>query len=292
MPAVKPVNRKTTACLWSSVFMERTESGLRCYLQHWPAITMSPGATASAESAGEFAQHEPSLPKPTVDWRDRKNISSAGSHCNISSGRRLSCSGKIGQWWDDEEEYNRIIGMLPEILPPILKCSFCSSSNPILNPPDVNMNIKALKNLNFSVVFSYHIDNPSARYADIVLPQMHTAFEGRDVPFKKYFCARKIFFAGNHEPEWKLFRLQAKVRRPAGWSQTAGWVCCRSQATGDCWNKYSRSWLMSPMISGWNRRNLHRKAYEQWVLREELLPEATELEEFQKKPIFRWMSKS
>jgi len=48
--------------------------------------------------------------------------------------------------------------------------------------PDVNTNIRAFKKLDFIVVFSYHIDNPSARYADILLPQMHAAFEGRDVP--------------------------------------------------------------------------------------------------------------
>ena len=31
--------------------------------------------------------------------------------------------------------------------------------------PDVNTNIKAFKKLDFSVVFSYHLDNPTAKYA-------------------------------------------------------------------------------------------------------------------------------
>jgi len=31
--------------------------------------TMSPGATASAETACEFGQHESALPKPVVDWQ-------------------------------------------------------------------------------------------------------------------------------------------------------------------------------------------------------------------------------
>jgi len=39
--------------------------------------------------------------------------------------------------------------------------------------------ISCMKKLEFSVVFSYHLDNPTARYADIILPQMHRAFEGR-----------------------------------------------------------------------------------------------------------------
>jgi len=49
--------------------------------------------------------------------------------------------------------------------------------------PDINTNIQAFKKLDFCVVMSYHLDNPSARYADIVLPQMHKAFEGRDACF-------------------------------------------------------------------------------------------------------------
>jgi len=60
--------------------------------------------------------------------------------------------------------------------------------------PDVNTNIKAFKKLDFSVVFSYHLDNPTAKYADIVLPQMHTAFEGRDVPIRNSIFRSKDSF--------------------------------------------------------------------------------------------------
>jgi len=58
-----------------------------------------------------------------------------------------------------------------------------SGSNPLMTHPDINTNIKAFKKLGFIAVFSYHLDNPSARYADIILPQMHKAFEGRDSCF-------------------------------------------------------------------------------------------------------------
>ena len=67
----------------------------------------------------------------------------------------------------------------------------------MMTHPDVNTNIQAFKKLDFSVVFSYHLDNPTAKYADIILPQMHRAFEGRDLYIRGDAFARFVQ-SGNH----------------------------------------------------------------------------------------------
>ena len=92
-----------------------------------------------------------------------------------------------------KDEYNRTIGNTPGNATPNIKMMILSSTNPLMTHPDVNTNIRAFKKLDFLVVFSYHLDNPSARYADIILPQMHRAFEGRDVPFRKVHAQETYF---------------------------------------------------------------------------------------------------
>jgi len=64
----KPVNLNTAWDARASVLRTERRQG-----RHLPAgmtgNTMSPGATASVETGGEFGQHKPLVPKPTVDWK-------------------------------------------------------------------------------------------------------------------------------------------------------------------------------------------------------------------------------
>jgi len=46
--------------------------------------------------------------------------------------------------------------------------------------PDIHTTIRAMKKVDFVVVSSLYAEMPAARYADILLPQIATAFEGRD----------------------------------------------------------------------------------------------------------------
>ena len=66
----KPVNLNTAWSLGRQFF---GENGIRAamYLQALTGNTLTPGATASAETSCEFGQHELSLPKPVVDWQKK-----------------------------------------------------------------------------------------------------------------------------------------------------------------------------------------------------------------------------
>jgi hypothetical protein len=61
---------------------------------------------------------------------------------------------------------------------------FLESNNHPNSLSDINTNIRALKKIGFSVVSTYFTGTTAARYADILLPQIATAYEGRNC-----FCA-------------------------------------------------------------------------------------------------------
>jgi anaerobic selenocysteine-containing dehydrogenase len=90
--------------------------------------------------------------------------------------------------------------------------------------PDVNTNIRAFKKLDFSVVFSYHLDNPTAKYADIILPQMHRAFEGRDALHPRGMRSPETYSVmetANHL-NGNYFVFKEKCVDPPGEVQSAG----------------------------------------------------------------------
>jgi anaerobic dimethyl sulfoxide reductase subunit A len=190
-----------------------------------------------------------------------------------------------------EIEYNRIIGNTPGNPPHNIKMMILSSSNPIMTHPDVNTNIQAFKKLDFVVVFSYHLDNPTAKYADIILPQMHTVLEGRDVPFRKILMRPKDYFwmeAANLSGNYFVYKQ--KCVDPPGEVKPRGWVWLQIARRLGIAEQYSPC-LANVPDDKWDEavEALHREAYEKWALRKEVAPlHPPSWQEFQKKPIFRW----
>ena len=287
----KPVNLNTA---WSLGRQFYGQNGIRAamYLQALTGNTLSPGATASAESAGEFGEHEPSLPKPIVDWqRTNGTYRAPVLLAHFKWPEAIVLREKLDKGEMSVEEYNRIIGNTPGNPPPNIKMLILSSSNPVMTHPDVNTNIKAFKKLEFSVVFSYHLDNPTAKYADIILPQMHRAFEGRDVPFQKvlvrskdFFCNEAVHLNGNY------FVYKQKCVDPPAEVKPRGWVWLQIAKRLGIAEQYSPRLANIP-DDRWDEtvENLHREAYEQWALMKEVAPlNPPSWDEFQKKPIFRW----
>ncbi len=163
------------------------------------------------------------------------------------------------------------------------------STNPLMTHPDINTNIRAFKKLDFLVVFSYHLDNPSARYADIILPQMHRAFEGRDVPFKNARSS-DLFRMETTNLNGNYFVYGQKCVDPPGEVKPRGWIWVQIAKRLGIAEQYSPR-LANVPDDKWDEtiENLHREAYEKWALREEIDPlKPPSWEEFQKKPIFRW----
>jgi len=121
----KPVNLNTA---WSLGRQFYGQNGIRAamYLQALTGNTLSPGATASAESAGEFGEHEPSLPKPIVDWqRTNGTYRAPVLLAHFKWPEAIVLREKLDKGEMSVEEYNRIIGNTPGNPLQILRCSFC-----------------------------------------------------------------------------------------------------------------------------------------------------------------------
>jgi anaerobic dimethyl sulfoxide reductase subunit A len=286
----KPVNLNTA---WSLGRQFWGENGIRAgmYLQALTGNTLTPGGTASGDTAGEFGIHEPTLPKPVVDWQKAPGIYQAPILlAHFKWPEAIVLREKLDKGEMTVDEYNRAIGNPPGNPSPNIKMMILPSTNPVMTHPDVNTNIRAFKKLDFTVVFSYHLDNPTARYADIVLPQMHKAFEGRDAWFGMGGGPRDLFVSAPTNLNGNYFVYKQKCVDPPGEVKALGWIWVQIAKRLGIAEQYSPRLAIVP-DDKWDEtiENLHREAYEKWALRKEIaLLQPPSWEEFQKKPVFRW----
>jgi anaerobic dimethyl sulfoxide reductase subunit A len=286
----KPVNLHTAWSLGRQFF---GENGIRAamYLQALTGNTISIGGTPSAESAGEFGVHESAIPKPSIDWqRALATYHSPVLLAHFKWPEAIVLREKLDKGEMSAEEYNRVIGNTPGNPSPNIKMLILSSSNPLMTHPDVNTNIKAFKKLGFLAVFSYHLDNPSARYADIVLPQMHKAFEGRDACYGVGGGSNDMFASVPTNLSGNYFVYKQKCVDPPGDIKPLGWFWLQIAKRLGIGEQYSPR-LADVPDDKWDEtiENLHRQAYEKWAVMREIAPlHPPTWEEFQKKPVFRW----
>ena len=284
----KPVNLNTAWTLGRQFY---GENGIRAamYLQALTGNTLTAGGTASAESAGPFGHHELTLPKPIIDWRCSPGTYEAPVlMAHFKWPEAVDLREKLDKGEISKDEYNRIIGNAPGNAPPNIKMLIVSASNPVMTHPDVNTNIRAFKKLDFIAVFSYHRDNLTAKYADILLPQMHAALEGRHVPFQKVVMQSKGIEFINLNANYFVYKQ--KCVDPPGEVKPRGWVWLQIAKRLGFAEQYSPRMANVP-DDKWDEAviDLHREAYEKWALMEEIVPfNPSSWEEFQKKPIFRW----
>ena len=288
----KPVNLNTAWSLGRQFF---GENGIRAamYLQALTGNTMSPGGTASAETSCEFGQHEPTIPKPTVDWQKKPGTYQTPSlMAHFKWPEAVVLREKLDNGEISTAEYNRVIGNAPGNPAPNIKILILQTSNPVMTHPDVNTNIKALKKLEFSVVFSYHLDNPTARYADIILPQMHRAFEGRDVNLRGV-RSPDLFSRETPNLNGNFFVYKQKCVDPPGEVKARGWIWVQIAKRLGFAEQFAPR-LANVPDDKWDEAvdELHHEAYDKWRIRKEIAPlHPPDWEEFQKKPVFRWEDK-
>ena len=286
----KPVNLNTA---WSLGRQFWGENGIRAgmYLQALTGNTMSPGATASSDSAGEFGVHESSLPTPFVDWqRAPATYQAPVLLAHFKWPEAIVLREKLDNGEMSVDEYNRVIGNAPGNPSPDIKMLVITSTNPLMTHPDINTNIKAFKKLGFIAVISYHLDNPSARYADIILPQMHAAFEGRDAWFGGGSGPHDLFVSVPTNTNGNYFVYKQRCADPPGEVKSRGWVWVQIAKRLGVAEQYSPL-LANVPDDKWDEtlEKLHHEAYEKWALQKEIAPlHPPSWEEFQKKPIFRW----
>lgn len=259
------------------------------YLQALTGNTFSPGGTSAAETGLFYGPQI--LPRPVVDWQRK-----AGTYkppvllAAYKWLKAIDIREKLDKGEISKEAYNKSIGNLPDNPVPNIKMVILESNNHPNSLADINSNIRAMKKVDFSVVFSYFAESTAARYADILLPQIATAYEGRHCvcPTSSTDLFKSGHFLGNY------FIYCQKCVEPPGEVKSGDWVWVQIA------KRLGIAHLYSPRLANvsddeWDEviEDLHKKAYEQWAVRKDIVHLTPPTwEEFQKKPVFRCQIKS
>jgi anaerobic dimethyl sulfoxide reductase subunit A len=280
----KPVNLIAAASIGRQFYGENPTRAIM-YLQALTGNTCIPGGTCGAETS--LHQGHPILPTPAVNWQQKPaTYNPPVLTCAFKWLKAIDIREKLDKGTITEEEYNNAIGNTPGNESPNIQMVILESNNHLNSLPDINSNIRALKKVDFVVVFSYYAEMPSARYADILLPQIATAFEGRACQCG--VLSSDLFSSALTLGNWFMYRQ--KCVDPPGEIKTNEWI----------WVQIARrlgiAELYQPRLANvpddrWDEviEDLHREAYESWRARNNIAPlNPPSWEEFQKKPVFRW----
>ncbi|MFC2072467.1 molybdopterin-dependent oxidoreductase, partial [Chloroflexota bacterium] len=252
------------------------------YLQALTGNVCIPGGTSVADTGHGFGSRNMFgrglLPTPVVDWqRAHGKYRPPVLMVHFRWPVAVDLREKLDKGEISVDEYNHAVGNVPGNEPPNIRMGIFEMDNSLVTHPDINTNIRAFKKLDFIVVFSHHTDNPSARYADILLPQMANPFEGRD--------------GGNpFEVGANYFVYRQKCVDPPGEIKPGAWIWVQIAKRLGIADQYSPL-LANVPDDRWDEviENLHQEAYEKWASRKEIRPlNPPNWEEFQKRPVFRW----
>jgi anaerobic dimethyl sulfoxide reductase subunit A len=279
----KPVNLNVSLSIGRQFFGENpTRASM--YLQALTGNTCIPGGTAAAETG--LAPGQPG-PRPVVDWQRKPGVYKPPTlMAAFKWPKAIDMREKLDNGEISKEEYNSIIGNAAGNPAPNIQMVILEGVNHLNSLPDMNTTIRAMKKIDSVVVFSQYTDLPTARYADILLPQIYTAFEGRN-------CHGIVFAHDLFKPRAGLancFLYCQKCVDPPGEVKPHDWV----------WTQIAKrlgiAELYNPRMAQvsddrWDEvvEELHKEAYDKWATREAIAPLAPpSWEEFQRKPVFRY----
>ena len=279
----KPVNLNVSLSLGRQFYGENSTRAAM-YLQALTGNTCIPGGTAAAETGlwwGSLGG-----PMPAVNWQQKP-----GSYyppvlmAMYKWPKAIDMREKLDKGEISKEEYNNMIGNAPGNPAPNIQMVILESNNHLNNLPDVNQSIRALKKVDFVLVFAQYADMPAARYADILLPQIFSAFEGRNGGCGwTWGLFTTMISLGN------FFVYRQKCVDPPGEVKPNDWV----------WTQIAKrlgiAELFNPRMANvpdekWDEaiEELYQEAYERWAATEEIASmNPPSWEEFQKKPVFRY----
>jgi anaerobic dimethyl sulfoxide reductase subunit A len=279
----KPVNLNAAMSLGRQSYGENPARAAM-YLQALTGNTCIPGGTAAAESG--LPPGFPGGPIPRADWQQKPPTYSPPILFFMQRwAKAVDLREKLDKGEIGKAEYNHLVGNVEGNPCPNIRLYIAETNNYMTTLPDTNQTIRALKKLDFCLVFAQYADMPTARYADILLPQIYAAFEGRN---------------GRHGP-WGLFSdfggatgryfvYRQKCVDAPGEVRPNDWV----------WTQVARrlgiAELYNPRMARvpddrWEEavEGVYREAYERWAATDEIAPlNPPGWEEFQKKPIFRF----
>jgi len=276
----KPVNLNASLTLGRQFYGENVTRAAM-YLQALTGNACIPGGTAATEiglwMGGRLA------PTPVVDWQRKPGPYIAPTLMELHKwAKAIDMREKLDKGEISKEEYNNMIGNAAGNPCPNIQMVIEEGNNHVQTLPDMNSTIRAMKKLEFTLVWSQYAEVATARYADILLPLIHVPFEGRN----NYFWG--LYWSGIHLANYFVYRQ--KCIDPPGEVRPVDWV----------WTQIAKRLgiveLYNPRMADvpdekWDEaiEELHREAYEKWAATEEItLLNPPSWEEFQKKPIFRW----
>ncbi|MFC2039723.1 molybdopterin-dependent oxidoreductase [Chloroflexota bacterium] len=280
----KPVNLNVSFSIGRQFYGENpTRASM--YLQALSGNMCIPGGTAGAET-GIF-RGSTHFPYPKVDWQRKPgNYQAPVLLAGYKWMQSVDLREKLDNGEISQKQYNNVIGNAPENPSPNIKMVFIESNNHASSLPDINSNIRALKKLDFIVVSSYFSDNTSARYADLLLPQIATAYEGRHCVNPVH--STDLFKCGYHLGNYFLYRQ--KCVEPPGEVKSSDWIWVQIA------RRLGMAELYSPRLANtsddeWDDtiEYFHKESYKTWAKREDIEPlHPPDWEHFQKRPVFRW----
>jgi anaerobic dimethyl sulfoxide reductase subunit A len=281
----KPVNLNVSISLGRQFYGENpTRAAI--YLQALSGNIGIPGGTAAARTG-----HRPGYPagtRPIVDWqRKASTYSPPVIMAAFKWPKAIDLREKLDRGEISREEYNHLIGRKAGDIPPNIQMLIIEGNNHLNNLPDMNSTIRALKKIKSVVVFSQYLDMATARYADILLPQIYTWFEGRNCSGLNW-VSNDLFRFGTGLANYFLYCQ--KCIEPVGEVKSHDWV----------WTQIAKrlgiAELYNPRMAhvkdnDWDDavEQLHREAYEKWAGGDDIKRlNPPDWEEFQKRPVFRY----
>lgn len=283
----KPVNLNVS---WSigRQFYGENPARASMYLQALSGNIGIPGGTAAAATGLQFGRW--TAPVPRVDWQRKPGTYIAPVLVGAWKWpKAIDLRTKLDKDEISKEEYNNLIGNAAGNVPPNLEMVILEGNNHVNNLPDLNATLRAMKKVAFTLVFAQYAQAPHARYADILLPQIYTAYEGRNCRAGQSMrLTEDLFRTAMHLPNFIMYAQ--KCIEPVGEVKSNDWIWTHIAS------RLGIAELYNPRMVGvsddeWDEaiEELHREAYEKWTQTEEIKPlNPPSWDDFQKKPVFRW----
>ncbi|MFC2066981.1 molybdopterin-dependent oxidoreductase [Chloroflexota bacterium] len=280
----KPVNLNVSLSVGRQFYGENPTRAAM-YLQALSGNIGIPGGTAAVKTG-----HKPGVrvgPKPAVDWgRGTAVYSPPVAMAAFKWGKAVDLREKLDAGQIEKEEYNNLIGRVAGAPDLNIQMLVFEGNNHLNNLPDMNATIRGMKKVEFVVAFSQYADMPTARYADILLPQIYTWYEGRNC--SGLWGESDLFRSGTGVANYFLYCQ--KCIEPVGEVKSHDWVWTQIAKRLGIAEQYNPRMATVPEDQ-WDEavEELHKEAYEKWATMDDIIPlNPPSWEEFQKKPVFRY----
>ena len=279
----KPVNLNVGLSVGRQFFGENPARA-SMYLQALTGNTFIPGGTAAVETGLWWGRLGGELPR--VDWRQGPRSYRAPVLMVMHKWpKAIDLRDKLDAGEIGKEEYNSLIGNKADNPAPNIQLVILESNDHVNNLPTMNQTIRAMKKVAFTLVFAQYADAPSARYADILLPQIYSAYEGRNGGCGLHWpLFTTTLNLGSH------FIYRQKCVDPPGEVKPNDWVWTQIAKRLGLVEMYNPR-LANVPDEMWDEaiEALYKEAYEDWARKEHMAPlNPPDWEAFQKKPVFRF----